>query len=228
MIKVKMIKDSVAPSKIRLSTMLLTYPRVVHAEFMTHRVFSRNSASSRAIPVVKMIDQVEKNPYVPNVFYENQKGMQGGDPLPKDIQIVLRNLWLDSKNLAVMQARKMLEYKAAKQHINRILEPYFHISVVVTSTHWANFFALRHHPDADPEIQSLAAEMYKVYSESKPKFLKKGEWHLPFVDFDRPEECLTPDILNEFLLKCSAARCARTSYLNHDGNKISLKEDLDL
>lgn len=228
MIKVEIIKDSIAESSVRLTTFVLTYPRIVHSELMTHRVFSKNSASSRAIPVSKFIEQVETNPYVPDVFYENQKGMQGGNPLPDKIQEELKQIWIESKNLAVIQAKKMLQHKAAKQHINRILEPYFYMTVIMSTTKIANFFALRDHEDADPVIHKLASEMYLKYTKTVPKFLKSGEWHLPFIDFEHPDETLRPNEPINLILKCSAARCARVSYLNQDGKKTTVKEDLAL
>lgn len=228
MIKVQIIKDSVAPSNIRLTTFILTYPRIVHSELMTHRVFSKNSASSRAIPVSKFIEQVEVNPYIPDVFYENQKGMQGGKSLPEEVQIELKKLWIESRDLAVVQAKKMMKYKAAKQHINRILEPYFYMTIVMSATKKANFFALRDHNDADPVIHKLASEAYLQYVKSKPKSLKNGEWHLPFIDFNNPDETLNSSTPIDLQIKCSVARCARTSYLNHDGKKSTLEEDLSL
>lgn len=109
---------------------------------------------------------------------------------------------------------------AHKQVVNRILEPWSHISVVVTATEWANFFALRDHKDADPTMRALAQAMKKAMKASEPKLVKQGEWHLPYI---RPHEMELYD--TEILLMRSAARCARVSYLRHDGQMPSLSDD---
>jgi thymidylate synthase ThyX len=71
----RIVADSTNAKGNRLTTMVVVFPRIVLAEFNTHRVFSRNSASSRAIPVEKMIAMVEEQPYVPEEWGSNQKGM---------------------------------------------------------------------------------------------------------------------------------------------------------
>lgn len=235
MIEAKIIKDSVGASSVRLTTFVLTYPRFVHAELMTHRVFSRNASSSRAIPVKKQIQMVIDNPAIPLVFRKNQKGMQAGEPL--EDQDAARKLWLEARDSAVEFAKKMADMEIHKQYANRILEPYAHISVVVTSTEFDNFFALRAHKDAQPELASLAEDMYDLYKFSEPQFLNKNEWHLPFITEEDYLQCAemlmqvvipTQDEMNRLLIKRSVAKCARVSYLTHEGKQSTIEEDLAL
>lgn len=220
MVEAKIITDSVAPSGIRLTTFLLTYPRMVHAEFLTHRVFSRNASSSRAIPVNKQIQMVLDNPAIPLAFTKNKPGMQGGEALKGNEHEEALKVWLQARDHAVEQARKMVDLEVHKQYANRILEPWQHITVVCSATEFSNFFALRYHSMAQPEICELAKQMWELYSANEPEQLKEGEWHLPFVG--------VIERTNENCIKSSVARCARVSYLNHEGKTPTLEEDLKL
>ena len=161
MIKAQIIADSIAPSKVRLTTFVLTYPRFIHSEFMTHRVFSRNASSSRAIPVSKQIAMVLKNPAMPIAFGANKKGMQAGETFGFFKQFLCRIVWRLACYAAVFFATLMEKLNVHKQYANRILEPFAHITVVCTATDFANFFALRCHKDAQPEIKELAILMHK-------------------------------------------------------------------
>lgn len=223
MIEVKIIKDSIAPSNVRLTTFVLTYPRFIHSEFLTHRSFSRNASSSRAIPVKKQIELIETNPAIPLDFRKNKKGMQAGE-LIEDQEAAMK-IWLDARDSAIKEAKRMLELDIAKQYVNRILEPFSHISVVCTATDWTNFFALRIHEAAQPEICELAKQMYNVYNNSVPDKLLYGQWHLPFVNYSHIENI---SLSNDILIKRSVAKCARVSYLNHDGTQSTEEQDLQL
>lgn len=233
MIKAEIVCDSVASSGVRLTTFVLTYPRFIHSEFMTHRVFSRNASSSRAIPVKKQIEMIEAEPAVPIAFRKNQKGMQAGELLDNQEEAV--KLWLEGRDRAVEIAKKLADLEVHKQYANRVLEPYAHITVVVTATDWDNFFALRCHEAAQPEIHALADLMYEAYVSSLPVFLSDGQWHLPFVknaELNKLDWHQAPD-LDQFLRtedvqKMSVARCARVSYLNHDKTEPTLDQDRDL
>lgn len=224
---VKIICDSIGPAGIRLTTMSLKYPRIIHSELMTHRVFSRNAKSSRAVPVVKEIAAIENDPYIPEIFYKNKSGMQGGEPLLPEEQLLARKYWIDSMKLAIEQAKLLNTLKIHKQHINRILEPYSYMYTGLTSTDWVNFFGLRYHTDADPEIQKLSTKMYESYIEIKPQFLESGQWHLPYINFLDTNDPLK-DASLEMKLKGSAARMARVSYLNHEGKMPTIEEDMNL
>lgn len=227
MFDVKVIEDSIAPSGSRLTTLQLLYPRFIHAEFMTHRVFSRNASSSRAIPVTKMIEQVRTNPAMPIHWGKNQPGMQANEehdqPVIIDDYEVTRELaWKLAAEEASRIAQALNRAGYHKQVVNRLLEPFLHISVVVSATEWDNFFFLRCHRDAQPEIQHLANLMRQALEGSDPFPLNPGEWHLPYV---LPEERSLDLSLK---VKCSTARCARVSYSNHDGTVPSVERDVEL
>jgi len=223
MIEAKIVADSVAPSDIRLTTYVLTYPRFIHAEFMTHRMFSRNASSSRAIPVSRQIQMVKDNPAIPIAFTKNKKGMQGGEVLTGEDHEQALAAWLTARDQAVDMANLMADLEVHKQYANRILEPYAHITVVCTATDFDNFFALRIHPAAQPEIQELARKMHAARQESAPFRYWEGGWHLPFAGGHG-----WSDLSHDECIKCSVARCARVSYLNHEGKEPSLDEDLKL
>jgi thymidylate synthase ThyX len=213
----KIILDSTSSyTGTRLVTSELTYPRFIHAEFMTHRVFSRNAASSRAIPTKKMIAMVEANPAMPVYWGKNKRGMSAQSEI--DEISAAKSFWLDARDEAVHYARKMLELGAHKQVVNRLLEPWKWMTVIVTATQYSNFFALRDHEDAQPEIAHVARMWKAAMEESVPV---KRDWHIPYLQEDEQELPLTTR------LKVSTARCARVSYLTHDGVR-SIYKDLEL
>lgn len=181
MISAKVIQDSVSEVGIRITTMELLYPRFIHSEFMTHRVFSRNSASSRAIPIEKMIETIENNPASPIHWGKNQAGMQAKEELEEHKLWQAQQIWLAAAKHAIEHSRNMANLGVHKQIANRITEPYQWMKVVVTATDWENFFWLRDHPDAQPEIAELAKQMKKAMNESTPFLLYEGEWHVPYV-----------------------------------------------
>lgn len=219
----KIIADSVNERNTRVTTFELEYPRIIHSELLTHRVFSRNSASSRAIPVNAMLDLIEANPAMPSQWGKNQPGMQAKEELGELEKKAVKDLWLNACKEAVAHARVMNDIKAHKQVINRITEPYQHMKVVLTGTDFANWFYLRNHVDADPTIAELAAEMWYVYNQSKPELLRAGEWHLPYVDVTWIEGVQSYFISNEQItleqaLKVSASNCAQVSYRKNDSS----------
>jgi thymidylate synthase ThyX len=222
-ITVKVIEDSISEAGARLTTLQLTYPRFVHSEFMTHRVFSRNASSSRAIPVAKMIEQVRNNPAMPIHWGKNQPGMQAREELTGSDLERAQNAWRYAAEKAAQIAEDMMEVGLHKQVANRILEPFQFIHVVVTATEWDNFDLLRDHKDADPNIGELAYLMRQARSESHPKLLYPGEWHLPYVTHEERMEYPA-----ETLVKLSAARCARASYNKHDGTTPDVESDTEL
>lgn len=219
------IEHSLHPSEQGkpLITIQLRYPRFIHSEFMTHRVFSRNASSSRAIPVAKMIEQVRNEPAMPIHFGKNQPGMQANQELQGDERDLAVHQWKLAAERAADSASILEMIGTHKQVANRILEPFQFISVIVTATEWDNFFELRDHPDAQPEIKELARVMKLAIAESKPRLLHYGEWHLPYVTeqerkYYNVESCK----------QMSAARCARVSYLTHDGKEPDVGKDFDL
>lgn len=202
MITAKILLDSVNPTGNRLTTWILTYPRFIHAEFLTHRVFSRNASSSRAIPVKKMLEDVKNNPAMPVFWGKNQSGMQAKEELDntekyaevrKDLKYgegllittkkqEAKREWLLARDEMVARVEKLNEIGLHKQIANRLLEPWMNITVIATATDHENFFSLRAHEDTQPEFQELAYKMLDLYQSKEPKKLEKGEWHIPFGD----------------------------------------------
>jgi thymidylate synthase ThyX len=201
--------------------MVLTYPRFIHSEVMTHRVFSRNAASSRAIPINKMIDDIKQCPARPVHWGRNQKGMQANESLSRDEALRAIALWDGACKVNIETVQKMVELGVHKQVANRLLEPFAHMTTLVTATDFDNFFSLRADPDAQPEFQVLAFTALDGYLNSTPKPLAPGEWHIPFGD-RMPEGLELAD-----RLKIAVARAARVSYKTFDG-QINPVEDYRL
>lgn len=223
MIHVQVVKDSISSEGIRITTMLLTYPRFIHAEVMTHRVFSRNASSSRAIPVQKLLSWVKNTPAEPIHWGENQKGMQASKEVTGFRLWALKFLWRLHRKASLCIAWMMAKLGGHKQLVNRIIENHGHINVLVTSTQWENFLFLRDSKMAMPEIEALAQAIRLRLANSSPELLLDGEWHLPYIMHEEKKE-----FLDGKLLMISAARCARTSYLTHDGRVPDALADLEL
>ena len=232
------IADSISDQDIRITTFQLRYWRAIHAELMTHRVFSRNAGSSRARPYKAIIDQVKTDPWGPLHWGANEPGMQANNEV-KEVHWA-KNTWRLAAKIAAEQAEELAATGLHKQIVNRVLEPFTYIDVVVTATDYANWFALRLDKDAQPEIQQLAQAMENAMAASAPAMLKPGEWHLPYItvsDHTNIQDYLPyvitnnkdkPEKMLELLKKISAARCARTSYKAFDGKVASIDDDLSL
>ena len=236
-ITAKVVCDSVSEQGVRLTTFEIEYPRFIHGELMTHRVLSKNSSSSRAIPIKKMLNQIESNMSMPVYWGKNKSGMQAVEEVSKfdEAKSVLN--WERSFNYTKDRVLDMVELGLHKQVPNRLTEPFQMMKVVITGTDWDNFFNLRIHPDAQPEICMLAYKMYEAMEESKPKVLKSGEYHLPYVEkydtpvcysdvggyeyetgyrvfyYDKEADHTCEQVLSlEEAIKLSAASCASVSY----------------
>lgn len=220
-ITAKIIADSISHKDIRLTTLLLKYPRYCHSEFMTHRMLSKNASSSRAIPIARIIDSINKDPIYP-AKGKNQKGMQAGGILDiatcKKVDEVVDKM----RSRALQYVWQLSELGLHKQSANRYLEPFSHISVLVSATEWNNFFALRDHPDAQPEMQTLARCIREAMDGSVPEFKEDNEWHLPFVEQEEKENLA----LKEQLM-LSVARCATISFAR-PASKITLEKALEI
>jgi hypothetical protein len=223
----KILLDSISPEGQRVTTMEVTFHRFVLAEFNTHRVFSRNSASSRAIPVEKQLKRFREHPAVPVSWPAEQPGMQGGTELEDDDLIDAYEL-LDSWH--EMTEELIGEYiddhpdKSRRLHksvLNRLMEPMQWHTVIVTATEWDGFFHQRVSELAQPEINAVAVLMQDAMRDSTPTPLAYGEWHCPLIQPD--EKDLTWDVKKEL----STARCARVSYLTHEGIR-DMADDLRL
>jgi thymidylate synthase ThyX len=217
----RVLLDSVGANGVRLTTLEVSFPRFVLAEFNTHRTLSRNSASSRSVPTAKLIDRVENDPVVPLEWGRNKAGMSASEVLPAAEADEASREWLAARDAAVAHARRLLQLKVHKQELNRLLEPFLWHTVIVTATEWTNFFELRCAPNAQPEIREAALRMRAAIEASRPHPVTDGEWHTPLLQED--ERALDVEVRK----RISAARCARVSYLTHDG-KREIEKDLDL
>lgn len=184
-ISAKILADSVNDSGDRITSFVLEYPRFIHSEVMTHRDFSRNSSSSRAIPQKRMLEMTEANLAMPVYFGKNKSGMQAVEEI-EDISLA-QDVWTQSYGTVANLVKELGDLGLHKQLPNRLIEPFQMIKVVLTSTNFANFFNLRVHKDAQPEILMLAKKMLDAYKESIPSQLAVGEWHLPYVETKRSE-----------------------------------------
>lgn len=227
-ITAKVVCDSISEQGNRITTFELEYNRYIHGELLTNRMFSRNCSSSRAIPIKKMIEYTQNNMAMPLYYGSAKSGMQAGEELgstwlPK---LLWKSGFYVSKNIV----KAMDKLKLHKQIPNRLLEPWQMIKVVVTATDFDNFFNLRIEGAAQPEIAMLAHKMYQAREDSKPKLLKEGQYHLPYVDtYEMGEKPITgiindddqyyfsqDDASKELTLgeaiRMSAASCAAQSY----------------
>ena len=220
--EVIVLADSINEMGDRLTTFQLKYWRPIHSEVLRHRAFSHSVRSSRACPSSIYIDEVSKEPWGPAEWGSNQKGMVPGKEIENTEAV--KNLWEQAAKGAALVASAFSALKVHKQITNRILEPYTYVYDVMTGTEWNNFYALRCAPDAQKEIQILANKMKKAQEESKPKYLKYGGLHLPYVP---DTEDYWSKFTKEQLIKISAARCARVSYKLFDGS-TSPEKDLEL
>ena len=213
-INASVIADSITNTGARLTTLELKYPRFILAQVNTHRAFSRNTSSSRAIPSAKLINQVRNDPAIPVKWGKNCAGMQSWEELVQVAESLAKAAWLEGADRAADVAECLVDLGCHKQIVNRVLEPYLWTKQIVSSTEWDNFFTLRLDDAAQPEMQVLAQEMKRAIDGSVPMCLDRGDWHTPYAgggltcgdgegDFDN--------------LKISVARCARVSYFDLDG-----------
>jgi hypothetical protein len=213
-ISARVERDSLSPAGTRLTTLVVTFPRFLLAEVNTHRAFSRNSASSRAIKAQALRASVLEAPFVPELWTGERKGMSGepwDDSHPKSE--LAKSIWLKARDEAVRAHRDLTLLGVHKSLANRLLEPFVKHTAILSSTGWGNFLEQRDHPSAQPEFQVLARSIRDALEGSKPTLLKQNQWHLPFTDEN------DADLGLKDLKKLSAARCARVSYLTHDGKR---------
>ena len=211
------IADTISPEGKRIVTFELVYPRYIHSELMTHRVFSRNASSSRATPLAVTLDEVRTDPVFFDYVGRNKSGMVAGEEVTGDELEAFEEDW---KNLGAMVAYHVdvmsKKYGIHKQTLNRALEPWLRIRTLVTATEWDNWFALRLAPDAQPEIRSLALAMKDAMELSVPA---RGTLHVPYVSDFR---------YGEATFKIAVARCARVSYARLDGKADDPNLDIAL
>ena len=219
----KVVLDSIAPNGKRLITVEARYWRAIHCEVMTHRAFARNAASSRAIPFIAKDSEgnlkekctfamLSNDPFLPDFIGGKQKGMQSGAELDgverNRAEWIIFNMLRDN----LEQCRKLDDLGVHKSIINRYLEPWSYITTLITATEWKNFFRLRIHPAAEKHFNDIAAKIKAAIDGSTPQQMVAGDWHMPYLDDWRT-------IPGNLRHKVSVARCARLSYLTHDGKR---------
>jgi thymidylate synthase ThyX len=204
----EVLADSIAPGCPRLTSLKVRFPHIILPQVLTHRVFSRNTSSSRAIPVARLIADVERDPFIPREWrYAADRGMQPGEMMSQGDAMSARMRWVAAMEFSVVTAGEMVNRHVSKEHVNRILEPYAHVSMIITATEWENFLQLRLDSHSQIEIRDLAEAIRDAMESSTPRELGIGEWHMPYGDSEDPIE--------------SAACCARISYDSHDGGKAT-------
>lgn len=215
MIRVKIIADSIVDDK-RVTTFELEYPRYIHSELLTHRVFSRNCASSRAIPLDKMIELTIDNPVIP-IWTRNQKGMSGVRITDVNEKAKATSAWLETRDKVIEGVRKLQELGIHKQNANRLLEPFQHIKTILTGVEFDNLFKLRIADCVQPEFYDLAVAMKHVMEESEPHKLKDYEVHAPYSE----KGYLKKSEIYE-ILKC-VALIAQVSYRKENDTEETVK-----
>ena len=217
-IKATIIADSVnALTGTRLTTFEMEYPRFIHSEVMTHRMLSKNAASSRAIPIEKMHEHIKNDPGTPIYWGKNQSGMQAKEELEGEELRLAKIIWAMAQNDALDYAMDLSKKGLHKQIANRVTEPFQTMKTIISGTEWANFFWLRDHPDAQPEFQRLAASAKAAMEISKPNVLEPGVWHLPYINNANGKYSNNDQILKlEDARIISASCCAQVSYRKND------------
>lgn len=213
----KIILDSVGPNGARVTTFELQYPRFIHAELMTHRMLSRNSASSRAIPTEKLMEQIAFSPALPVYWGKNASGMQARAELEEPFLSNVKKDWLQLRDIVIKCVKVIKTQGLHKQIANRPLEAWMTIVVLVTSTEWSNMRALRVSPEAQPEFDDVMRKAFALYDANLPQILSTGQWHLPLVTGVDEPELRAEGFTDDSIRKISVGRCARVSYLTHDG-----------
>lgn len=221
MYECKILADSISGVGQRLTTFEITYPYIIHAELMTHRMISKNTRSNRAVPILKSIKAVEDDPFIPE-FPKNQKGMQAEFSLDEDRATQAGHYWQGAMDAAVDYANGLERLEVHKGIGNRLLGPFQWFTMICTATDWENFFALRTAADAQAEIRTIAVMMQEAYKEHTPQTLNDGEWHLPLVTEEEIHDRYPNDPENltnwiDYWRMVSVGRCARISYLTHHG-----------
>lgn len=231
----KVLLDSISPQGDRLTTLEVVMHRFVLAEFNTHRMFTRSSASSRAISIIRRIRMVLTDLAWPVEWGKDQPKMQSKELLPPWKQFLCVIIWKIASLCAVACAYLLNLIGLHKQWTNRLLEPFMWHTVIVASVEWENFYKQRcskFSPLAQPEMLRVADAIHNAIEASTPRLCNYGQWHAPLL---RPEDLPElHDVANgngtETVrggIKVSIARCARSSYLTHAGIREIL-EDLKL
>lgn len=224
MFRAAVIADSINGLDDRLTTIEATFPRFILAEVNTHCLLSRNSASSRAIPTERHIQRVREEMFMPETFNKRVKGMGVGDAFNESDAATARLYWEGARDDAVKWAEMLNDLGLDKSRVNRLLEPFMWHTAVISATEWRNFFALRDHPEAQPEFQIIARMMREEMEASVPLAMGDDDWHVPFIDDDeyassRDSDLAFADVEPGWTMEkakyVSVRRCAAISYDKH-------------
>lgn len=236
-IYVRVLKDSISPEGDRLFSIHAHYPRIILSELNTHKILSKNSSSSRAVPVNNFLETIESMPFIPSFLQKNKSGMQSTEDLSevekkKVVKLIKNHLKSTVKLIKTLSDKDGLNLH--KQFANRYSEVFQYMNTIITGTEWdsklGTFLRLRNHQDAEPHFHELANCIQLAYNNSKPELLLPGEWHLPFVDTQRDDngkliysicnrETLTVnEVTLEEAKKISASCCAQISYRREDNS----------
>lgn len=232
MIKAKILADSINENGNRFTTFEVEFPRYILSEYNTHRQLSKNAASTRAIPILRQLELIESSPAMPIYYGKNQAGMSAKEELDEESKQKCISIIDEMRLFCIAKVKELHDLGLHKQHAGRYVEAWQTVKGVISGTEWANFYWLRDHDAAQPEIEALAKKMKEVYDTSTPQILQAGEYHLPYVDTDFVEingvrkqlffltndgsYNLSDNISLEDAIKVSCARCAAVSYRNED------------
>jgi hypothetical protein len=208
----RVIADSINPTGNRLTTLEVHLHRYMLPALNTHRAFSRNSASSRAIPAARTLRRIAEHPVVPTRWASEQPGMQAGDTVTDPEKA--RNAWLAARDAAAVHAEQLIQLGVHKSIVNRLLEPFASTQVIVTATDWDGFWHQRCSTLAQDDMRLTAEAMFDAYHASTPTPVNHDGWHTPYINADE-HDTLTPVMRR----RVSAARCARVSHLTHAGTR---------
>lgn len=224
------IADSVCVGS-RMVTLELEYPRFIHSELMTHRMLSKNAASSRAIPIKKMHETIMEKTALPVHWGKNQAGMSAKEEVDDLVKQGAVGVWNAARDSMLSHSTVLSDMGLHKQIANRITEPFQMMKTVISGTEWANLVWLRHHPDAQPEFYELADCIVKCLNDSESTLLRSGEWHVPYVKTERDVDGFLRyfhsdgfQLTTEDAIKVSASCCAQVSYRRNDDSLEKAKD----
>ena len=220
-IDAKILADSInTVNNKRLITVQVKVPRYILAEVNTHRVFSRNYASSRAIPAKVIRGNITNNMFRPVYWGSNQRGMSASSELKGWRKWMANKMWGFGGHMMAFTHWSLEKLGLHKQTCNRLLEPWNSVYGVITATEWENFMRLRYNKNAQPEIICLAKAIHDAIINSVPRKLQPGEYHLPYITDEERKENTVYDCI-----RASVARCCRVSYKNRETGKPSVISD---
>ena len=221
-IEAHIIEDSICGG-VRITTFQVRAPRIILAEINTHGVIAKSSRSTRAVPTAKLRREVLDDPFVPEKFYKNGKGMAGKEIMVGWEHTAARLVWRLGRYSAVLQSALLSRLGVHKQHAGRPLEPWMWVDTVFTATEWSNFFNLRISPGAQPEFDQLARRMRFELDCSQPV---ERPHHLPYITEAERAGFRNGNVeYLDDLRMASARRCAAVSYAPHDGTKADVAKD---